>query len=45
MSCHSLTQGNIPIEHGVFDETTYRNPDPSAQQLARSIYQIRNGAI
>lgn len=45
VTSHSLTQGNIPIEHGVFDETTYSNSDPSAQQLARSILDSRDAIV
>jgi hypothetical protein len=45
VTSHSLTQGNIPIQHSVFDETTYSNPDPSAQQLARSILDSRDAIV
>ncbi|MDF0552329.1 CAP domain-containing protein [Kamptonema sp. UHCC 0994] len=45
VTSHSLTQGNIPIEHGVFDETTYSNPDPSAQQLARGILDSHDAVV
>jgi len=45
VTAHSLTQGNIPIEHGVFDETTYRNPDPSTQQSARSLLNERDAIV
>jgi len=41
----SLTTNGVGVEHCVFDETTYTNPDPSMQQLGRAVLQSRNAIV
>ena len=38
-------EGNIPLLHCVFDETTYSNPSESAQRTGRFILAQRNAVI
>lgn len=45
VSTTSFTQNGRPLEHCVFDETTYRNPDREQQQLGRSILAARNAIV
>ena len=35
VTSHSFAQGNTPLEHCVFDETSYTNPDSSLQNGGR----------
>ena len=45
VSATSFTQRGQPLEHCVFDETTYTNPDRSQQKLGRSILGARNAIV
>lgn len=42
---HSLYQGSTPLEHCIFDETSYTNGDASAQELARAILGARDAIV
>ena len=42
---HSLTTAGQPVEHCVFDETSYVNPDNTAQALGRGILGSRNAVV
>lgn len=41
----SITEEDEPLEHCVFDQTSYTNPDPSLQSLGRSILRLRNAVV
>ena len=45
VSATSFTQSGRPLEHCVFDETTYRNPDRQQQQLGRGILGARDAIV
>lgn len=45
VSATSFTQEGRSLEHCVFDETTYRNPDRTQQNLGRSILKARNAIV
>ncbi len=45
ITAHSFKQGNTALDHCVFDETSYTNPDSSAQSLARSVLGGRDAVI
>lgn len=45
ITAHSFKQGNTELEHCVFDETNYTNPDSSAQSLARSVLNMRDAVV
>lgn len=45
VSATSFTQNGRPLEHCVFDETTYRNPDRKQQKLGRSILGARDAIV
>ena len=45
VSATSLTHNGQPVEHCVFDETTYRNPDRSQQILGRAILGARDAIV
>lgn len=45
VSATSFTQNGQPLEHCVFDETTYRNPDRRQQKLGRSILGARDAIV
>jgi len=38
-------QGSTPLEHCVYDETSYTNPDGSDQSLGRSILDARDAIV
>jgi uncharacterized protein YkwD len=38
---HAFSQGDAPLEHCVFDGTTYVNPDANQQALGRAILRAR----
>lgn len=40
-----MLDGDAPLEHCVFDETTYRNRDSSQQRLGRRILASRNAIV
>ncbi|HKZ83048.1 MAG TPA: CAP domain-containing protein [Anaerolineae bacterium] len=42
---HSFIQGGAPLEHCVFDETSYSHPDPGSQSLGRSILNSRDAIV
>ncbi|WP_376789971.1 CAP domain-containing protein [Thermoflexus sp.] len=42
---HALWRDGAPVEHCVFDETTYRNPDPAQQSLGRAILDGRDAVV
>lgn len=42
---HSLMLGNSPVEHCIFDESTFTSPNESHQTLGRLLLNIRNHAI
>ncbi|WP_376791193.1 CAP domain-containing protein [Thermoflexus sp.] len=46
VTAHSLKRDEVPVEHCVFDETTYTNPtDPNQQQLGRLILDSRDAIV
>jgi len=45
VTAHSFMRGNTPLEHCVFDETTYYNPDSSLQGLGRAILSSRDAIV
>ncbi len=45
VTAHSFTQGTTPLEHCVFDETNYTNPDSSTQSTGRSILNSRDAIV
>jgi uncharacterized protein YkwD len=42
---HSFSQGSESLEHCIFDETSYSNPDSSAQNLGRAILGARDTIV
>lgn len=42
VTAHSFMQGSTLLDHCVFDETSYTNPDSSDQDLGRSILNARD---
>jgi hypothetical protein len=42
---HSFTRGSESLAHCVFDETSYTNPDSSAQDLGRAILGARDTIV
>jgi len=45
VTSHSLSQNGQAIEHCVFDETNYVNPDGSLQNLGRGILNTRDAIV
>jgi uncharacterized protein YkwD len=45
VTAHSFMQGTTPLEHCVFDETTYTNPDSSTQSVGRNILNSRDAIV
>lgn len=45
VTAHSFFQGSSALEHCVFDETSYSNPDLSQQNLGRSILNARSAIV
>jgi len=45
VSATSFTQNGQPLEHCVYDETTYRNPDRTQQEIGRSILGARDAIV
>ena len=45
VSAHSFQQAGSPLEHCVFDETNYFNPDPSYQDLGQSVLNMRDAIV
>ncbi len=42
---HSLTTNGSPVEHCVFDGSTYTNPDPGLQSTARNVLGSRDAVV
>lgn len=42
---HSFTQAGLPLEHCLFDENSYINPDPAAQNLGRLVLSGRDAIV
>ncbi len=45
VTLHSFMQGSTSLEHCVFDETSYTNPDGSLQSLGRGILDSRDAIV
>ncbi len=45
ITAHSFKQGNTALDHCIFDETTYTNSDSGAQQLGRSVLNMRDAVV
>jgi hypothetical protein len=45
VTAHSLRRGATALEHCVFDETNYINPDSSYQGLGRSVLNARDAIV
>lgn len=45
VTASSLTADGQPLAHCVFSESTYRNPDPSAQSHGRSVLAARDAVV
>jgi hypothetical protein len=45
VTSHSFLKGGEPVDHCIFDQTTYSNPYPSYQSYARSILNSRDAVI
>ena len=42
---HSFRMGNLELPHCIFDETSYNNPDHSAESLGRAILNSRDAIV
>lgn len=42
---HSFTDGSAALDHCVFDETSYTNPDSGTQALGRSVLNSRDAIV
>lgn len=45
VTAHSFARGGTPLEHCVFDETNYQNPDSGSQSLGRSVLNARDAVV
>jgi hypothetical protein len=45
VTAHAFTQGSTPLEHCVFDETTYTNPDSGTQNTGRNVLNARDAIV
>jgi hypothetical protein len=45
VTAHSFTQDGTPLDHCVFDETSYTNPNGSLQSVGRSILNARDAIV
>lgn len=45
VTAHSFRRGNTLLEHCIYDETTYTNPDAATQGLARQILGARDAVV
>jgi hypothetical protein len=45
VTASSLLRNGTPVEHCVFDETNYVNPDPGSQSLGRAILDGRDAIV
>jgi hypothetical protein len=45
VTAHGLTKDGVALEHCVFDETTYVNPDAAAQSTGRAVLGARDAIV
>ncbi|MGH2544347.1 MAG: CAP domain-containing protein [Ardenticatenaceae bacterium] len=45
VSSHSLLRNGAPLDHCIFDETSYINPDSGTQYVGRSILNMRDAIV
>ncbi len=45
ITAHSLKQGTTDLDHCIFDETTYTNPDSDSQALGRNVLNMRDAVV
>jgi hypothetical protein len=45
VTAHSFMQGATPLEHCIFDETNYINPDSNTQSVGRSVLNARDAIV
>ncbi len=45
VTAHSFMRGSTALEHCVFDETSYVNPDGSTQSLGRNVLNARDAIV
>ena len=45
VTAHAFSQGGTPLEHCVFDEIDYTNPNPSHQSLGRGVLDMRDAIV
>jgi uncharacterized protein YkwD len=45
VSAHSFQQAGSPLDHCVFDETNYSNPDSNAQNRGRAVLNMRDAIV
>ena len=45
VSSHSIFAGSLSLEHCVFDETSYENPNQADRELGRAVLAARNAII
>jgi hypothetical protein len=45
VTAHSFRQGGTPLDHCVFDETSYSHPDGAQQSLGRAILDGRDAVV
>lgn len=45
VTAHSFSRSGVPLDHCLFTETTYTNPDPSQQSLGRTVLGARDAIV
>jgi hypothetical protein len=45
ISSHRLAMGDQPLDSCLFDETSYRNNDPYAEQIGRQILDLSDAVV
>jgi len=45
VTAHSFSQGGAPLEHCIFDETNYANPDSYSQDIGRIVLNNRDAVV
>jgi hypothetical protein len=45
ITASSFLENGVPLEHCVFDETSYTNPDSGTQSLGRSVLNARDAVV
>jgi hypothetical protein len=45
VSAHEFRQGSTSLEHCLFDETSYENPDPGERKLVKAVLAARNAIV